>query len=370
MFLKLILQVYHGLIQISLSMTRRAATKLISFFLSIICFSYIGIYFFLRNLENTINIGLLSSFIDRNIYIITAIIVLIASLGYLFVQFLKEKLKKIYYILVVFLNLLSASCFITVFFYIGQDELIYQNNIIFEPYIGKGNVPGNINAEKITINVEQGINLKGWLLKNAQIKKAPLIIYFGGSGQEVSGMWQLFINEKQFDIALINYRGFGNSDGIENEKNAYSDSLKIYDYFINRIDIDKNNIFVAGYSIGTAFVAELSAKRNLKGAIMLAPISRLDEMLQPKIKWIPLKLFLKQKMNTIERAKNAKCPLLCIIGTDDPILEYSMKTYNNWNGEKRLLIKEGWDHISFMRPENKIGDIICGFASKIILNKT
>ena len=54
-----------------------------------------------------------------------------------------------------------------------------------------------------------------------------------------------------WSLALINYRGYGLSEGKPGEKNLCNDALVVYDYFVKRTDVDKNRIVAMGRSLGT-----------------------------------------------------------------------------------------------------------------------
>jgi hypothetical protein len=55
--------------------------------------------------------------------------------------------------------------------------------LIFIPTKGFQEIPKD-GVDEMTITTSDNFNLEGWLVKNSEEKRAPLIISFGGSGME------------------------------------------------------------------------------------------------------------------------------------------------------------------------------------------
>jgi hypothetical protein len=112
-----------------------------------------------------------------------------------------------------------------------------------------------LSAEDITLQMKDGTRLSGWFVKNIQNGKSKMIIYFGGNAEEVSWMIDEADRFKGWSAVLINYRGYGLSDGKPGEKSLFSDALEIFDYFSNRKGVDSTRMVIMGRSIGTGVAA-------------------------------------------------------------------------------------------------------------------
>ena len=70
---------------------------------------------------------------------------------------------------------------------------------------------------------------------------------------------------------IIDYPGYGLSDGKPSDKTMFDSALKVYDY-ANQLDcVDEDNIVVLGYSIGTGVATQVASQRNVNGLILVAP---------------------------------------------------------------------------------------------------
>ncbi len=232
-------------------------------------------------------------------------------------------------------------CF-TAFMYLLQKSLIF-----FPVKIGSSTLQAIKkefpDAEEITIAAADNTALRGWLVKPAGTGKVPLVIYFGGNAEEVSWLIGEAQRLKGWAVCLVNYRGYGLSDGSPGEKELYSDALSIYDYCAKRSDIDGDRIIVMGRSIGSGVATYLAQNRALKGAILICPFDSLITIGKKHYPFLPVSLLLKHRFDSASRAPSIKTPLLALLAASDEIVphESSMRLIKRWGGPHTLKIIEG-----------------------------
>lgn len=169
--------------------------------------------------------------------------------------------------------------------------------------------------ENIELQMKDNTVLRGWFVKNSNSKKSNLLIYFGANAEELSGVISKMSKLDKWSIALINYRGYGMSEGTAVETTLYSDSEEIYDYFASREDVNKSNIVVMGRSIGTGVATYLAEKRNTSAVILVSPFDSLVSVVQEKCPILPANVILPHKYDSIGRAPSIKQPLLIMVGS-------------------------------------------------------
>jgi len=232
-------------------------------------------------------------------------------------------------------------CF-TAFMYLLQKSLIF-----FPVKIGSSTLQAIKkefpDAEEITIAAADNTALRGWLVKPAGTGKVPLVIYFGGNAEEVSWLIGEAQRLKGWAVCLVNYRGYGLSDGSPGEKELFSDALSIYDYCAKRSDIDGDRIIVMGRSIGSGVATYLAQNRALKGAILICPFDSLTTIGKKHYPFLPVSLLLKHRFDSVSRAPSIKTPLLALLAANDEIVprESSMRLIKRWGGTHALKIIEG-----------------------------
>lgn len=246
----------------------------------------------------------------------------------------------------------ALFCLVVLYFYFAQEKMIF-----FPQGVPAWSLNRLKNKEKsvedIDIRTKDRINIRGWLVKNSNLEKSPLIIYFGGNAEEVSyHIW----DDHKFQgrsVALINYRGYGFSQGHPTEKNLFEDSLTIYDYFSKRDDIDKNKIVLMGRSIGSGVAVYLAQNRPVQGLVLVTPYDSISSVASGHFPLLPMSLILLHRFDSISRAPEIKVPMLALAASDDDIIPpgHAERLVGKWGGKCTFIIIEGEDHNSI--SENK-----------------
>jgi hypothetical protein len=238
-----------------------------------------------------------------------------------------------------------------VFFYVGL--YFWQEHLLFHPRP----IP-NSNQQWITqtyphsdlnIRTADGIQLHGWLIKpDIQPTKSPLIIYFGGNTEEMSGMSYHAQRFGGWAVLLINYRGFGLSAGKPSEKSMLSDAITIFDTISKRPDIDLHKIVVMGRSLGSGIAVHLAAQRPLSGIILVTPYDSITRVAQRIFPYVPISLLLKHPFNSLKLAPKLTTPMLALVAQQDILIppEHAYHLVEAWQGIYEFKLIEQVDHIT------------------------
>jgi pimeloyl-ACP methyl ester carboxylesterase len=198
------------------------------------------------------------------------------------------------------LVLVSIYLLFAVFLYVCQRKLIYHPM----------SVDPDFSADEISID-NQGIRLHGWVLNPG---KPGAVIYFGGNSEMVTHRREYF--EKVFSdysVYLINYRGYGKSQGKPSESGLFSDALAIYDELIKRHD----SIIAYGRSLGSGVAVYLAAKRPLQKLILLTPYDSVAAVAQGIYPIFPTRYLIKDRFDSASRAGDIGVPVLIASAEQD-----------------------------------------------------
>ena len=201
-------------------------------------------------------------------------------------------------------------------------------------------------VEELTLKTADRTKLHGWFIKAKTKEPAPLIIYFDGNAGEVSLMIPELSKFHHYSIALINYRGYGLSEGVPTQDALFSDATSIYDQLIQRSDVDKNKVVAMGRSLGTGVAVYLAENRPLKGAILISPYDSITSIGQRTYPFLPVSLLMRNPFNSLSRAPKIKVPMLCVVASDDRVVpvSHSTKFYDAWAGKKQWHLINHADH--------------------------
>ena len=190
------------------------------------------------------------------------------------------------------------------------------------------------SAASVFIRASDGTRLHAWYLEPAP--RAALVLYFGGNAEEVSWMIsQAALHAPGTGWLLVDYRGYGSSEGKPGEAALTADAIAWYDYATQRLDAQK--IVAFGRSLGSAVAVQLAASRTLAGVILVAPFDSLTNVARHHYPYLPVGWLLKHPFDSARRAPGISAPLLCLVAEHDEVIPpaRSKGLFDAWKGPKR-----------------------------------
>jgi uncharacterized protein len=232
---------------------------------------------------------------------------------------------------------------VPLFVYLLQEKLLFYPQPLGKPL----NVP---NVEEVKITTPDGVLLHGWLVKGRHPLPAPLVIYFGGNAEEVSWLASVADQFGGWSLLLVNYRGYGGSEGKPGERELFADALTIYDWAIARPDVLPARVIAMGRSLGTGVAVHLAANRAARGVILVTPYDSIKEIAKRHYPYLPVGVLIRHPFDSISRAGKIGAPLLCLAAGEDLVIppKHARRLYDAWGGPKtwREIAGAGHDSIS------------------------
>jgi uncharacterized protein len=231
--------------------------------------------------------------------------------------------------------------------FFAQDKLIFMPRPLAEEQ-RKTVAARHPEANEVFLNAADGARLHAWHVKAPN--PAALVIYFGGNAEEVS--WMLDeIRRRGSDSAwlLVDYRGYGGSDGAPSEEALVSDALAWYDAFSR----ENGRVFVLGRSLGSGVAVQLASQRRLDGVVLLTPFDSMVNVGSHHYPLLPVGLLLKHRFDSVSLAPKITTPLLCFGVRDDEVIpvEHARRLYQAWGGEKRFVELSGGHNGADSHPD-------------------
>ncbi|MBU9711780.1 alpha/beta hydrolase [Evansella tamaricis] len=250
------------------------------------------------------------------------------------------------YKIIHFVLIISFIIFlIYILFYFLQDRMLFYPQPITAERVNYIN-SNYSNVEEITLQVNDSTSVHGWLVKNEMESPSPLLIYFGGNAEEVSHLIGPLQGIKSHSILLMNYRGYGKSDGTPGEIAMFHDALAIYDFITEMPDINHHDISVLGRSMGTGVAVYVAEQRMVEKLILVSPYDSLTNVARSRYPLVPVSLLLNHNFDNISRAPDIHTPLLLMIASEDRVIppEYSENLGDMWGGHTTISIFDGKNH--------------------------
>lgn len=217
--------------------------------------------------------------------------------------------------------------------FLAQDSLIFHPQPLREEQ--RAVIAGRGAAQSVFMEAD-GVRVHAW-----HVAGDPLVLYFGGNAEEVSWMLEE-VRRRTPGVGwlLVDYRGYGASQGSPSERALVADALQWYDKF------SKQKIYVFGRSLGSGVAVQLAAARPVAGVVLVAPFDSLVEVGKHHYPYLPVSWLLRHRFDSAALAPKIGAPLLCIVAERDEIIPkvHSQRLYDAWGGPKRWVTLEGASH--------------------------
>lgn len=219
--------------------------------------------------------------------------------------------------------------------------------------------------EAVTITTADGVQLRGWLKHPEQWKpgeRHPLVIVYGGVGQEVSEFAALARTGSDWGWLAVNYRGFGLSEGSPNERTVLDDAKRVYDWALARPDVDPTNIVVLGRSLGTYVAVAVAAARKVRAAILATPFDSAAALGEEHYR-VPLAWLVQSHYNPALMAPTISAPALFLLAEKDEVtpVKNGLALMKRWGGAAKSVLLPGLGHSGLEKHEEfwrPIGDFL------------
>jgi fermentation-respiration switch protein FrsA (DUF1100 family) len=188
---------------------------------------------------------------------------------------------------------------------------------------------------------------------------APVVYYLHGVRWNLTGHLRRMEQLRAFGFSVfaIDYRGFGKSDGdLPSEEMTYEDAAAGFAWLEQHAP-DAQKRFVYGHSLGGAVAIDLAnklAKRAqpaIRGLIVESSFTSLPDIAaELSWSWLPTRLIMSQRYDSIEKIRGVNVPVLLVHGTGDRYVpaKFSRALYEAAPVPKRLLLIENGGHNNAM----------------------
>ena len=222
----------------------------------------------------------------------------------------------------------GAFVVFSLYLYLSQDRMVFFPTREMEVS------PADIGLEFEDVFIEVGNSEKvhAWYVPARNKDNldnnscAPTVLFFHGNGGNISHRLPTIelVVELGANIMLLDYRGYGRSDGVPGEDNMYHDAEACYRQLIETRGVSSDQIILFGRSLGGAVAIELATRVECAGLIVESSFTSAKAIGNLMFPYFPVGLLLKHKFASIEKIRNINCPLLETHSQDDDMVPFQM----------------------------------------------
>lgn len=199
-----------------------------------------------------------------------------------------------------------------------------------------------VGAEDVWM-ASDGARLHGWW-KQTEGARAAVLFLHGNAGNVSHRATAIEdLAAAGAAVMVIDYRGYGRSEGWPTERGLYQDADAGYEW-LRAKGWGEDRIVLVGESLGSAVAVELASRKSCAGVVLEAPFpsaravaARVLPVLGPALVW---------GFDSLSRIAEMRAPLLIIHGDRDEVIDYDlgMALYNAAPGPKAHWTVQGGHH--------------------------
>jgi len=255
------------------------------------------------------------------------------------------------------LYILGAIALLSLLAYLLQEKFLFKPERLGADFVFKYDAP----FQEYFFDVAPGVRINGLHFFREQAK--GLVLYFHGNSRSIKG-WAKYARDfyrYDYDVVLVDYRGFGKSTGKRSETDMLSDMQFVYDRLKEKYGED--HLIVYGRSLGSGFATKLAADNQPRYLILDAPYLNFIKVIERFLPFLPVRWVLRFHLRTDRWLRNVRCHTYILHGTHARLIPiHHSEALQRINPDRITLIRiEGGGHNNlprFDKYHNFIRDIL------------
>jgi hypothetical protein len=232
-----------------------------------------------------------------------------------------------------------------------------QGRILYLPH-----VPGRTLAmtptdarmdyEDVAIETVDGVTLHGWFIVG---QSSQVLLFFHGNAGNISHRLASIRQFRNlgFSVLIIDYRGYGQSDGRPTESGIYRDADAAWRYLTETRGVRPNDVVIFGRSLGASVAARLATQQQPLALIVESSFTSVPDIAQELCPWLPVRWLIRLSHATRDYVRDVRCPVLIVHSRDDEIIPFhhGQAIFAAAPEPRTLLPLRGTHNDAFLRDE-------------------
>ncbi len=201
-----------------------------------------------------------------------------------------------------------------------------------------------LRSEELRPVASDGVRLHGWWVRSGGER---VVLLFHGNAGNISHRLErakLFAERLGVDLFLVDYRGYGLSQGRPSEAGLYRDGLAIYDAARER-GFPPERIVLLGESLGCAVALEVALARPCAGVALETPFLSVPALARRHYPFVP-GFLIRSRFDAASRIARATSPKLVLAAERDEIAppSHARRLFELARPPKELFVIPGAGH--------------------------
>lgn len=205
--------------------------------------------------------------------------------------------------------------------FLRQDSLLYYPDLPGRNYVSTPAQSG-LRYEEITLKASDGIRLTGWFVPAPHPRGT--LLYFHGNAGNISHRLEAIrlFHDLDLSVLIIDYRGYGQSDGHPSEPGTYRDAEAAWQYLVVHRNIDADHLILFGESLGAAIAAQLATQHRPAALVLAEGFTSAPDLAADLYPLLPVRRLIRYDYATRHYLKQVQAPVLVAHSREDEIVPF------------------------------------------------
>ncbi|QYJ07399.1 alpha/beta hydrolase [Qipengyuania flava] len=181
----------------------------------------------------------------------------------------------------------------------------------------------------------------------------PVIVYFHGNGADwVSSVVATDrLVPAGYGVLAAEYRGYRGNPGTPSEEGLYRDGRAAL-AFLDERGISPGQTIVIGNSIGSGVAVQMALETPPAALVLISPFASLSDLVAEKFRWLPTRLLLRDRYESIDKIAAIDAPVLILHGDADTLIpHHHAERLASAKPDSELRIFAGFGHDLAWHPD-------------------
>ncbi len=222
-----------------------------------------------------------------------------------------------------------AAILAVLYVLVGAALYLFQSRLIHLP-----GVPGRelaatperlgVAYQDVWLETGDGLAIHGWFVPATEAR-GTLLFFHGNAGNISHRLDSIRIfHELGLNVLIIDYRGYGQSEGSPSESGLYRDAEAAMAHLIRERETPIEDIILFGRSLGAAVAAQMAIRyQDVGGLILESAFTSVADMAAELYPIFPARLLVRHRYDALETLQDVSSPVLVVHSPDDEIVPYA-----------------------------------------------
>lgn len=192
--------------------------------------------------------------------------------------------------------------------------------------------PRWLRPQNVWFRAADNTKLHGWYVPNPDARR--LVVYSHGNGEHVADQASVVVRLQthlQATVFVYDYRGYGRSRGKPNERGCVSDGMAAQRWLAEKEGVNTEDIVLVGRSLGGGVSVAMAAEQGARALALEATFPRMTDAAAYQYPYLPVRLVMRNRYNSIRRIQKYEGPTFQSHGTDDEVvpIELARRLYES-----------------------------------------